>query len=185
MIGEAVVNYISVKEAADRWCLSTSRVRSMCAAGQIPGVLKPGKAYMIPDSALKPADGRRLRGRDINPLYTKMFAQVDAYRQALEEIRPLRLQEFIRWQEKEMAGFIYNSAALEGNRITSQETRLSAIIERSAEVFMDRWGSAWDVSADRGCPAFLFWRGKGEIHGENSSRNAIYPERISWGAGAR
>ena len=75
----------------------------MCAAGQIPGVLKPGKAYMIPDSALKPADGRRLRGRDINPLYTKMFAQVDAYRQALEEIRPLRLQEFIRWQEKEMA----------------------------------------------------------------------------------
>lgn len=118
------MNYISVKEAADRWCLSTSRVRSMCAAGQIPGVLKPGKAYMIPDSALKPADGRRLRGRDINPLYTKMFAQVDAYRQALEEIRPLRLQEFIRWQEKEMAGFIYNSAALEGNRITSQETRL-------------------------------------------------------------
>ena len=117
------MNYISVKEAADRWCLSTSRVRSMCAAGQIPGVLKPGKAYMIPDSALKPADGRRLRGR-INPLYTKMFAQVDAYRQALEEIRPLRLQEFIRWQEKEMAGFIYNSAALEGNRITSQETRL-------------------------------------------------------------
>lgn len=53
------MKYLSVKQIADAWNISDRRVRVLCQSGKIPGVIKQGKSYRIPENAVKPADGRR------------------------------------------------------------------------------------------------------------------------------
>lgn len=55
------MDYIKVSLAAEKWGLSTSRVRVLCAQGKIDVVIRRGKLYMIPANAQKPADGRLFR----------------------------------------------------------------------------------------------------------------------------
>lgn len=52
------MDYIKVSQAAEKWGLSTRRVRVLCAQGKIDGVIRRGKLYMIPTNAQKPADGQ-------------------------------------------------------------------------------------------------------------------------------
>lgn len=56
------MEYISVKEAAEKWGISERRVRSLCTQGRIEGVAKCGKwVWSIPSTLPKPTDGRTLR----------------------------------------------------------------------------------------------------------------------------
>ena len=55
--------YLTIKEVAEKWNLSTRRVQKMCADGIIPGVIHFGKAWAIPADAEKPADGRITTGK--------------------------------------------------------------------------------------------------------------------------
>lgn len=57
------MNYISVKEAARKWNLSERRIQVLCGEDRIDGVLRFGKAYMIPKDAEKPVDARIKSGR--------------------------------------------------------------------------------------------------------------------------
>jgi excisionase family DNA binding protein len=50
--------FITTRQAAEKWNISDRRVRVLCKEGKIPGTLKEGKSYKIPADALKPADGR-------------------------------------------------------------------------------------------------------------------------------
>ena len=52
------MEYIKVSEAAARWGLSARRVRALCAAGRISGVVRKGNLYMIPVDAEQPKDAR-------------------------------------------------------------------------------------------------------------------------------
>ena len=54
-----IKGYISVKEAAQNWDVTTRRVQYYCAKGYIEGVIRFGRSYAIPENAEKPADGRR------------------------------------------------------------------------------------------------------------------------------
>ena len=53
------MNYLNVKQISNLWGISDRRVRVLASEGKIPGVIKKGKSYLIPESAIKPADGRR------------------------------------------------------------------------------------------------------------------------------
>ena len=55
-------NYLTIKEVAEKWNLSTRRVQKMCADGAIPGVVRFGRAWAIPKDAEKPVDGRITTG---------------------------------------------------------------------------------------------------------------------------
>lgn len=56
------MEYISTKEAAQKWGISERRVRSLCAEGKIEGVARCGDwVWSIPVGTQKPADGRTLR----------------------------------------------------------------------------------------------------------------------------
>lgn len=55
-------NYLTIKEVAEKWNLTTRRVQKMCADGVIPGVVRFGRAWAIPKDAVKPADGRITTG---------------------------------------------------------------------------------------------------------------------------
>ncbi|MEG0050213.1 MAG: DNA-binding protein, partial [Clostridia bacterium] len=52
------MDYISVKEASVKWGISERRIQILCGENRIPGVLRFGRAIMIPKDAMKPADAR-------------------------------------------------------------------------------------------------------------------------------
>lgn len=57
-----VMDYISTKEAAQKWGISERRVRSLCVEGKIEGAVRVGDwVWSIPAGTQKPADGRTLR----------------------------------------------------------------------------------------------------------------------------
>ncbi len=53
------MDYISVKEAAQKWGITSRMVNYHCAAGRIEGAQKIGNMWVVPKAAAKPADGRR------------------------------------------------------------------------------------------------------------------------------
>ncbi|MDO4260788.1 MAG: AAA family ATPase [Eubacteriales bacterium] len=48
---------------AERWSVTERTVTAFCKSGRIPGAVKNGKSWQIPDDAEKPADGRVLSGK--------------------------------------------------------------------------------------------------------------------------
>jgi excisionase family DNA binding protein len=54
----AVMEYMSVLEAAKKWGISERRVQKLCEENRIPGVSKLGFMWLIPKTAKKPLDGR-------------------------------------------------------------------------------------------------------------------------------
>mgnify|MGYP003769056419 CR=1 FL=1 len=53
------MEYISAKEAAERWGISKRRVQKLCEEGRINGVTKVGFVWAIPATAEKPEDNRK------------------------------------------------------------------------------------------------------------------------------
>ena len=46
--------YISVKEAAVRWGVTERQVQRICVAGMIPGAMRFGNSWALPDNTAKP-----------------------------------------------------------------------------------------------------------------------------------
>ncbi len=53
------MEYITTKEAANKWGITERRVQAMCKQGKIPGVFRLGWAWAIPKDAAKPEDRRK------------------------------------------------------------------------------------------------------------------------------
>ena len=51
-------NYMSAKEAAEKWGISERRVQILCQQNRIAGVLRFGRSWVIPKDAEKPPDNR-------------------------------------------------------------------------------------------------------------------------------
>jgi len=54
------MDYITTKQAAEKWGISERRVQVLCVQGRIKGVVRLGWAWAIPIDAQKPYD-KRLR----------------------------------------------------------------------------------------------------------------------------
>lgn len=118
------MEYKKVSEIAEQWCISERRVRILCQQRKIPGVIKRGRSYLIPDNAAKPMDGRKLRHISISEQYTELFACIDELKEQLNKQRPLTQGELQRLQEEFLIEYTYHSNAIEGNTLTLQETAL-------------------------------------------------------------
>ena len=59
------MKYLSSKETADKWGISERRVQILCNQDRIPGVIRIGNIWGIPDDAEKPKDERVKSGRYI------------------------------------------------------------------------------------------------------------------------
>lgn len=57
------MEYMTLKEAGEKWGVSARRVNYYCAAGRIPEAVKMATIWLIPKQAEKPADGRRKESR--------------------------------------------------------------------------------------------------------------------------
>lgn len=60
------MDYITTKDAANKWGLIKSRVQVLYRQGKISGVFRLGWAWAIPKDAKKPEDGRYNRRTDKN-----------------------------------------------------------------------------------------------------------------------
>ena len=52
------MEYMTIKEASEKWNLSVRRVQTICNEGMVPGVMKFGHSWAIPKDAEKPVDKR-------------------------------------------------------------------------------------------------------------------------------
>ena len=52
------MDYLTTKQAAEKWNISLRRVQVLCEQGRIKGVVRLGWAWAIPKDAEKPADLR-------------------------------------------------------------------------------------------------------------------------------
>ena len=53
-----LMDYMTTKEAAEKWAITPRRVQVLCAQGKIPGAVRFGVTWAIPKDATKPKDGR-------------------------------------------------------------------------------------------------------------------------------
>ena len=59
------MDYMTLKEASEKWGVTPRRVNYYCAGGRIPGAEKIGTIWLIPKSAIKPVDGRTKIGKGL------------------------------------------------------------------------------------------------------------------------
>ena len=57
------MEYMTIREAAEKWGLSVRRVQTICSAGMVEDVVKFGHAWAIPKDAEKPVDKRIKSGK--------------------------------------------------------------------------------------------------------------------------
>lgn len=54
-----IMEYITVREAAENWDITQRWVQKLCEEYRIKGAVRFSRIWMIPKEAEKPADGRR------------------------------------------------------------------------------------------------------------------------------
>ena len=58
------LEWITAKEAGERWGITTRQVQSLCQQGKIDGAARLGNAWVIPKDTPKPLDGRTLAAKE-------------------------------------------------------------------------------------------------------------------------
>lgn len=59
------MDYMTLKEASEKWGVTPRRVNYYCSAGRIPGAMKMASIWIIPKTAVKPIDGRTRQGKEM------------------------------------------------------------------------------------------------------------------------
>ncbi len=101
------MEYISVKELAERWGVSERTVRNYCATGRIEGAYLVGKTWSVPADAVMPRRGKK-------SVDTPLL-------KALREQKSMRLSGGI--YHRTQVDLTYNSNHIEGSRLTKEQTR--------------------------------------------------------------
>jgi len=57
------MDYITLKEASEKWGISTRMINYYCIEGRIPGAIKMATVWLIPKESEKPIDRRTKQGR--------------------------------------------------------------------------------------------------------------------------
>lgn len=81
------MNYITVREAAEKWNISERLVQKYCSQGRIAGAGKFGVSWRIPENAVKPQDCRKSKNK-------KKFCERDNKTDILSNLMPLMNSDF-------------------------------------------------------------------------------------------
>jgi hypothetical protein len=54
--------YLTIKEVAQNWDVTPRTVQILCSDGRIPGAVKNGRSWAIPNDIIKPDDKRITTG---------------------------------------------------------------------------------------------------------------------------
>ncbi len=58
------MDYLTVKEAGEKWGISSRMVNYYCTRGRISGAMKKGNLWLVPADATKPADTRCTQSKE-------------------------------------------------------------------------------------------------------------------------
>jgi len=59
------LNFMSPRQAAEKWGITARQIQSLCAQGKIDGATRLGREWLIPKDAQKPLDGRMKEAKEV------------------------------------------------------------------------------------------------------------------------
>ena len=62
------MGYLSIRQTSEKWSLSARWINDLCSDGRIPGAMKIGSYWAIPEDAEKPKDKRVKSGKYIKDI---------------------------------------------------------------------------------------------------------------------
>lgn len=62
--GGTDMDYMTLKEASEKWGVTPRRINYYCAASRIPGAVKMSTLWLLPKDAKKPMDMRTKQGKE-------------------------------------------------------------------------------------------------------------------------
>ena len=71
------MEYLTVKEIAEKWGISERRLQTMCKEGIVEGSKRFGRSWAIPEDAVKPVDRRIKSGKYIKDKKTRKMTEVN------------------------------------------------------------------------------------------------------------
>ncbi len=63
ILEECEMEYMTLKEASEKWGVSARQINYYCVDGRIPGAVKMATIWLIPKDAEKPRDRRMKDGK--------------------------------------------------------------------------------------------------------------------------
>lgn len=121
------MEYMTTKEAVEKWNISERRIRQLLQEGRIEGAIKIGRTWNIPKDAIKPVDKRIIRPDNnefIINLDSNYFDEVDKLKKELDSKRPIPKATLKSLKETINLEWTYNSNGIEGNTLTLRETQI-------------------------------------------------------------
>ena len=121
------MEYMTTREAEEKWNISERRIRQLLQEGRIEGAVKVGSTWNIPKDAIKPTDKRIVRADNnefIINLDSDYFNEVDNLKKELDSKRPISKQTLKSLKESINLEWTYNSNGIEGNTLTLRETQV-------------------------------------------------------------
>ena len=121
------MEFMTTKEAVEKWNISERRIRQLLADGRIEGAVKVGNSWNIPAYADKPIDKRIIKPDKNNfiiNLKDNFFAEVDSLKKELDSKRPIPKETLKSLKESINLEWTYNSNGIEGNTLTLRETQV-------------------------------------------------------------
>ena len=71
------MEYLTVKEIAEKWGISERRLQTMCKEGIVEGSKRFGRSWAIPEDAIKPVDRRIKSGKYMKDKKTRKMTEVN------------------------------------------------------------------------------------------------------------
>lgn len=121
------MEFMTTKEAVEKWNISERRIRQLLQDGRIEGAVKVGNSWNIPACAEKPIDKRIIKPDDskfIIDLDDNYFDEVDSLKKELDSKRPIPKETLKSLRESINLEWTYNSNGIEGNTLTLRETQV-------------------------------------------------------------
>ena len=121
------MDFMTTKQAVEKWNISERRVRQLLQDGRIEGAVKVGNSWNIPVDADKPADKRIIKADDNNFVINiddDFFYEVDSLKIELDSKRPIPKETLKSLRDSINLEWTYNSNGIEGNTLTLRETQV-------------------------------------------------------------
>ena len=87
--------YISADEAARKWNISVRRVQQMCKSGEIPGAVKEGRSWVLPEDVQQPVRKTLKTSRALLPLPVGISSHVEAVSNYYYVDKTLLIRDFV------------------------------------------------------------------------------------------
>lgn len=120
------MEYITTKDAVEKWNISERRIRKLLQDGRIEGAIKIGNTWNIPMNTNKPIDKRTIKvdNKFTIELKKDYFKEVEELNDLLNSKRPIPSKTLKSLEDAINLEWTYNSNAIEGNTLTLRETQI-------------------------------------------------------------